>query len=318
MANTVNPVYYAKIQSDKSNPQYNYATQQRSAPGSTFKMVSTVAALEEGILSTADTINCVGVFDRFAQVSRCWVYPGSHGPLYASQAIRHSCNYYFYEVGYRLSLDESSKYMAEIGLAKLEHYADMFGLTEKSGVEIVESTPQVSKELPVLSAIGQGTNSFTTVGLARYVSTIANNGTCYNLTLLDKLSDSNGKLLKEYDASVRNQVELSQSTWDAVHVGMKDAAASYALFNQLAVTAAGKTGTAQENVKRADHALFVGYAPFEKPEIAVSARICFGYSSGFASQVGYKVMEYYFAENKEDVVTEEAIAVDPNSVTNQH
>ena len=318
MANTVDPVYYSKIQSDKSNPQYNYATQQRSAPGSTFKMVSTVAALEEGILSTTDTINCVGVFDRFAQVSRCWVYPGSHGPLYASQAIRHSCNYYFYEVGYRLSLDESSKYIAEIGLAKLEQYADMFGLTEKSGVEIVESTPQVSKELPVLSAIGQGTNSFTTVGLARYVSTIANNGTCYNLTLLDKLSDSNGKLLKEYDASIRNQVELSPSTWDAVHVGMKDAAASYALFNQLPVTAAGKTGTAQENVKRADHALFVGYAPFEKPEIAVSARICFGYSSGFASQVGYKVMEYYFAENKESVVTEEAIAVDPNSVTNEH
>ena len=318
MANTVDPVYYAKIQSDKSNPQYNYATQQRSAPGSTFKMVSTAAALEEGILSTIDTINCVGVFDRFAQVSRCWVYPGSHGPLYAAQAIRHSCNYYYYEVGYRLSLDEEAKYDAELGLAKLAKYADMFGLTDKSGVEITESTPQASTELPVLSAIGQGTNSFTTVGLARYVSTIANNGTCYNLTLLDKMTDSEGNLVEEFEATVRNQVELKQSTWDSIHTGMKDAAASYALFDQLPVVAAGKTGTAQENTKRADHALFVGYAPYEKPKIAVSARICFGYSSGFASQMGYKVMEYYFAENKEDVLTEEAIAVDPNSVTNEH
>lgn len=317
MANTVDPVYYAKISTDKSNPQYNYATQQRSAPGSTYKMISTSAGLEEGVVTTTETINCVGVFDRFAQVSRCWIYPGAHGPLYAAQAIRHSCNYYYYEVGYRLSLDEEGKYNAELGLEKLAKYADMFGLTEKSGIEITESMPQVSDELPVLSAIGQGTNSYTTVGLARYVTTIANNGTCYNLTLLDKMTDSEGTLIEEFAASVRNQVELKQSTWDTIHIGMKDAAASYALFDQLSVTAAGKTGTAQESSKRPDHALFVGYAPYEDPEIAVSARICFGYSSGFASQIGYKVMEYYFAENKEDVVTDHAIEVDPASVTNQ-
>lgn len=318
MANTVDPEYYAKIQSDKSNPQYNYATQQRSAPGSTFKMVSTVAGLEEGVVSQGETINCVGVFDRFAQVSKCWIYPSSHGPLYASQAIRHSCNYYFYEVGYRLSLDEEGKYDAELGLEKLAKYADMFGLTDKSGVEIVESAPQVSTELPVLSAIGQGTNSFTTVGLARYVTTIANNGTCYDLTLLSKMTDAEGNVLEEFNANVRNQVEISQTSWNVIHEGMKEAAASYALFDELCVTAAAKTGTAQENTKRADHALFVGYAPYENPQIAVSARICFGYSSGFASQVGYKVMEYYFAEDKQEVVTDQAIAVDPDSVTNEH
>lgn len=318
MANTVDPAYYAKIQLDKSNPQYNYATQQRSAPGSTFKIVSTVAALEEGVVSQFETINCTGVFDRFAQVSRCWIYPSSHGQLYASQAIRHSCNCYFYEVGYRLSLDEEGNYQAELGLEKLAKYADMFGLTDKSGIEIVESAPQVSTELPVLSAIGQGTNSFTTVGLARYVSTIANNGTCYDLTLLSKMTDSEGTLLEEFEASVRNQVEISQTSWNVIHEGMKEAAASYSLFDQLSVTAAAKTGTAQENTKRADHALFVGYAPYEAPQIAVSARICFGYSSGFASQVGYKVMEYYFAENKQEVVTDQAIEVDPSSVTNEH
>ncbi len=318
MANTVDPAYFAKIQMDKSRPQYNYATQQLSAPGSTFKMVSTVAALEEGIVSTTDTINCVGVFDRFAQVSRCWVYPGSHGLLNASQAIRHSCNYFFYEAGYRMSLNGEGKYVEEQGLEKLAKYAEMFGLTDKSGVEITESMPKASDELPVLSAIGQGTNSYTTVGLARYVTTIANNGTCYNLTLLDKLTDSEGNLLKEYEADVRNEVQISQTSWDTIHTGMKAAAESYASFNELPVKAAAKTGTAQENTRRADHALFVGYAPYDNPEIAVSCRICFGYTSGFASQMGYKVMEYYFAEDKEDVVTEHAINVDDSLITDEN
>lgn len=318
MANTVDAAYFAKIQTDKSRPQINYATQQRSAPGSTYKMISTIAALEEGVVTTEETINCVGVFDRFAQVSRCWIYPGAHGLLYASQAIRHSCNYYFYEVGYRLSLDEDSKYNASLGLEKLAKYADMFGLTDKSGIEITESTPQVSDELPVLSAIGQGTNNFTTIGLARYVNTIANNGTCYNLTLLDKMTDSDGNVLKEYEAGIRNEVEISQKSWDTIHTGMKAAAESYTSFNELPVSAAAKTGTAQENTKRADHALFVGYAPYENPEIAVSCRICFGYNSGFASQIGYSVFEYYFAEDKEGILSDEATAIDDSMISNEH
>ena len=318
MANSVDPEYYSKVWQDKSKPLYNYATQQLSAPGSTFKMISTVTGLEEGVVTSTETINCVGAFTRFAQVSRCWVYPGSHGLLFSSQAIRHSCNYYFYEVGYRLSLDENGNYNANLGLGKLAKYAEVFGLTDKSGVEIAESMPKASDELPVLSAIGQGTNSYTTAGLARYVTTIANNGTCYNLTLLDKLTDSDGNLLKEFEAEVRNKVELDQNVWNVVRTGMKDAAASYAYFNELPVTAAGKTGTAQENTKRADHALFVGYAPFDNPEIAISCRICFGYSSGFASQMGYKVFEYYFAEDKEDVISDEAMEIDASMISNEH
>ncbi len=318
MANTVDPDYYAKIRVDKSNPQYNYATQQRSAPGSTFKMISTIAGIEESIVTPSETIFCTGVFNRFAQVSRCWVYPGSHGALFSSQAIRHSCNCYFYEVGFRLSLDENGDYKANLGLDKLANYADMFGLTEKSGVEIAESMPQASDELPVLSAIGQGTNSYTTIGLARYVTTIANNGTCYNLTLLDKLTDTNGIVLQDFNAEVRNQVDISQSSWDMVHEGMKNAAASYAGFNKLPVVAAGKTGTAQENIRRADHALFVGYAPFDNPQISVSARVCFGYASGFASQVGCQIMEYYFADNKDEVISDEAVTIDSDNISTAH
>jgi len=318
MANSVDAEYFAKIQTDKSRPQINYATQQKSAPGSTFKMISTIAALEEGVVTTDETIRCVGVFDRFAQVSRCWIYPGAHGLLYASQAIRHSCNYYFYEVGYRLSLDTDGKYNASLGLGKLAKYAEMFGLSEKSGIEISESLPQVSDELPVLSAIGQGTNNFTTVGLARYVNTIANNGTCYNLSLLDKLTDSDGNILKEYKATVRNEVELKPSTWNTVHEGMKAAAESYTSFKDLPVRAAGKTGTAQENTKRADHALFVGYAPYENPEIAVSCRICFGYNSGFASQIGYSILEYYFSDDKESLISDEATIIDDSMISYEH
>ncbi len=318
MANTVDPEYYARIRLDKSNPQYNYATQQRSAPGSTFKMISTITGLEEDVVTTAETIRCTGIFDRFAQVSRCWVYPGGHGLLSAREAIRHSCNVYYYETGYRLSLDEAGGYDAKLGLDKLAKYADMFGLTDKSGIEIVESAPQVSTELPVLSAIGQGTNSFTTVGLARYVNTIANHGTCYNLTLLDKLTDSNGTLLEEYQAKVRNEVEISEQSWDTIHTGMKAAMDASAYFKDLGLSVAGKTGTAQENTRRADHALFVGYAPYENPEIAVSCRICYGYSSGFASQTAAMVFEYYFAEDKEKILSDEAVDVDTSLITNEH
>lgn len=318
MANTVDAEYYSKLYLDKSKPQYNYATQQRSAPGSTYKMISTVTALEEKIVSTTDTIYCSGVFDRFAQVSRCWIYPNGHGSLHALLAIRHSCNCYFYEVGYRLSLDETGKYNAELGLSKLAKYAEMFGLNDKSGVEIAETAPQVSDDLPVLSAIGQGTNNYTTVGLARYVTTIANNGTCYNLTLLDRMTDSEGNLLQTFEAEVRNEVDISQDSWTTIHSGMKAAAESYSYINQLSVPVAGKTGTAQENTKRADHALFVGYAPYDNPEIAVSCRICFGYSSGFASQTSAKVFEYYFAENKEEVLDDKAVEINDSLISNEH
>ena len=138
------------------------------------------------------------------------------------------------------------------------------------------------------------------------------------MTLLDKLTDSEGNLLKEFEADVRNQVEISQASWDTIHNGMKAAAESYTNFDQLPFAVAAKTGTAQENTKRADHALFVGYAPYDDPKIAVSCRICFGYSSGFASHMGYKVMEYYFADDKQEVITDHAIEVDDSLITNEN
>ncbi|MCR5558556.1 MAG: penicillin-binding protein [Butyrivibrio sp.] len=301
MANGVDAAYYAKLRSDNSNPLYNYATQQKTAPGSTFKMVSSTAGLMEGVITTDSVIYCGGIFDKLDISPRCWIYPRGHGGLNVTGGIRNSCNCFFYEVGYRLGLDGDS-YSSDIGLQKLANYADLYGLTEKSGIEIVESEPQVSDMDSVRSAIGQGTNSFTTVGLARYVTTVANSGTCYNLTLLDKTTDSNGNLLEEYNASVRNVIDMPQNYWNAIHLGMRQVVQDKSYYANLGVSVAGKTGTAQESKSKPNHSLFVCYAPYERPEIAIATRIANGYTSSYAAQITKDALAYYFNLKDEDEI----------------
>ncbi len=298
MANGVDAEYYAQLRNDLSNPLYNYATQQKTAPGSTFKMVSATAGLMEGVITTDSTITCKGIFDKFEVNPRCWIYPSAHGALNVTGGIRNSCNVFFYEVGYRLGLVNDT-YKSDVGLEKLAKYADMYGLTETTGIEISESEPEVSDEDSVRSAIGQGTNSFTTVGLARYVTTVANSGTCYNLTLIDKTTDSNGNLLQDYSATVRNTIEMDQSYWNAIHLGMREVVEDKSYYDDLAVNVAGKTGTAQESSSRANHALFVCYAPYESPEIAIATRIAYGYTSSYAAQITKDAIEYYYGLSEE-------------------
>lgn len=317
MVNSVDTGYYASLRLDKSRPLYNYATQQATAPGSTFKMVSAAAGLEEGVVNTTNTIACAGIFEKANYNSRCWIFPGSHGLQNISDAIRNSCNHYFYEVGYRLSLSGDT-FNTELGLSRLAKYADMFGLSEKSGIEIDEAEPKVSDELPVLSAIGQGTNNFTTVGLARYVTAVANSGTCYNLTLLDKLTDHNKNELKDYQAKVRNTIDLPQSSWNAIQSGMRRAVESKSYYNDLGISVAGKTGTAQESASRADHALFVCYAPYENPEITVSTRIAFGYASDFAARTTREVLKYYYKlEDEEKLLNGTADVIESGITSNE-
>lgn len=317
LANSIDSDYYASLRKDLSNPLWNYATQQKTAPGSTFKMVSATAALNEGIVTTQSTLSCKGYFDRFANEQyRCWVYPGAHGSLTVSGGIENSCNAFFYEVGYQLSQAADGTYDADLGLSKLAGYADIFGLSDKSGVEIEESVPEVSDEYPVLSAIGQGTNNFTTVGLARYITTVANSGTCYNLTLLDKVTDSNGNLIVDYEPVVRNTLDLPSSYWNAIHSGMRKVVEKKTYFKDLGVVVAGKTGTAEENRKRANHALFVSYAPFDNPEITVSTRIAFGYTSEYAANLTRDIYKYYYGLDEEDaIVTGTAVIPDAASTT---
>ncbi len=309
LANTIDADYYNQLQNDLSRPMWNYATQQKSAPGSTFKVVSAVAGMEEGVIDVHEKLDCHGPFDKITPPPRCWIVSsgGAHGMLDVTGAIENSCNSFFYEVGYRLG-SIGALYDSERGLEKLAKYADMFGLTETSGIEIAESEPELSDIDAVRSAIGQGTNNLTTVGLARYVTTVANSGTCYQLSLLDKLTDNNGNVLKDYTPKIRNRIELPAFEWDAIHLGMRRVIERKAYYSDMPVDVAGKTGTAQENKNRPNHALFIGYAPYEDPQIAIATRVAFGYTSDYAAEISRDVFRYYFApEEEENILTGNAI-----------
>lgn len=306
MANSVDAEYYAKLNADKSNPLWNYATQSALAPGSTFKMVTATAGLLEGVIDVSDQVNCVGTFTEIGPLSpRCWQRWG-HGIESLTTAIRDSCNYYFYNLGFLLSTRRGS-YNDTEGLNTLYEYADLYGLTEKSGIEIAEAAPKVSSEDAVRSSIGQGSNSYTTAGMARYITTVANGGTCYNLTLLEKVTDSTGNLIMSQEPNVRNEIEMPAEYWNAIHSGMRQVVLNKTYFGDLAVDVAGKTGTAEQIRSRPSHALFVCYAPYERPEIAIATRIPFGYSSDYAAKATRDIVKYYYGLAKEDdLITGEA------------
>ena len=302
LANSIDAQYFAQLQNDLTRPMWNSATQQRTVPGSTYKMVSAVAALEEGVVSTTGTILCRGIFDRFTTDQyKCWIYPGAHGNLNVVGGIANSCNCFFYEVGYQLGV-VGDTYNSDVGIDALYKYADMFGLSEKSGIEIDEATPSVSNDYSVLSAIGQGKNNFTTVGLARYITTIANEGTCYDLSLIDKVTDSNDNLLEDFSPAVRNRMELKDSTWSSIKQGMRQVVQKRSDYSDLGIAVAGKTGTAEESRKRANHALFVSYAPYDNPEITVTTRIANGYTSNYAANLTRDIYQYYFGLQEEDEI----------------
>lgn len=315
LANGIDAEYYSRISSgeDLSRPMWNYATQMRTAPGSTFKMVSSTAALMEHVIDLTTRIECPGIFTRFSDYQpRCWKRSG-HGSLNVSEAITNSCNVFFYEVGYQLGLN-GDKYDQDLGNEKLAKYASMYGLSEKSGIEIEESEPQISDALSVVSAIGQGTNNFTTVGLARYVTTVANSGTCYDLTLLDKVTDTSGNLLVNYSANVRNTIDMPQSYWNAIHQGMRGVVQNKKYYQDFGVEVAGKTGTAEEDKSRPNHGLFVGYAPYDNPEVSMAIRIANGYSSDYACQLSKQLMTVYFDLDENGALTDSQTALSLETV----
>ncbi len=311
LANTVDSEYFAALNEDLSLPLYNNATQQRTAPGSTFKMVTATAGLTEGVLSSpTEQILDEGQFTKVTPSPKCWVYPSNHGLINVSEAIRDSCNYFFYEVGYRLS-SSGDTYNESKGIAAIQKYAEMYGLGDTTGIEIPENKPQIATKVPILAAIGQSDNNYTTTELARYVTAVANSGTVYNYTLLNKVTDSNGNVIKEYKPTVKNQIEgISQSTWDAIHSGMRMVVESHSEFDGLPISVAGKTGTAQQILTRPNHALFVGYAPYEDPQVSIATRIAYGYTSSNAADLSAKVLAYYFhVADEETLLNGQATAV---------
>lgn len=403
LANQMDSAYYNKLLSDKSLPLYNRATQQLTAPGSTFKPVTIVAGLMEGVISRDSAVLCDGVFDKVTPSLKCWNHYG-HGTVpNAPTALQFSCNDYLCEIAYRLGmlgetevvrltelgeytdesgnteseghtdgiekpeskeqaggignpaseghmgdgrnpeLDEhtggignpaseehmgasgnlvpvvyegsqspenSGAYADKTALGFLQKYAGMFGLDEKSGVEITESAPHVTDAYGIPSAIGQGTHNYATVQLARYVNTLASDGEVFSLSLLKGIAGEDGEIW-EYEAEPVRKVELPDSVWETVRLGMMQFARNNAILKDMEISIAGKTGTAQESEQHPDHALFVGYAPAETPQIAVAVRIANGYGSSNATAVGRSIFNYYFGlENPEDIVTGRASRAD--------
>lgn len=323
LANDMDTAYYNKLSYDLSSPFYNKATQEVTAPGSTFKMVSATAGVEEGVVSIYDTISCQGKFEDAEPPINCWIYSdryksGEHGSLTLTQAIEKSCNYYFNTVGQLLGAtgDEEEPYDYSMAIEKLAKYAEMYGFDSKTGIEIDETAPHISDADAMRSAMGQSTHTYTTSQLARYVATIANSGTCYDLTLLDKITDSSGNTLEEQEPFIHNTISLSNNElWDTIHAGMNAVVNTNDVLKELKTDydgfqMAGKTGTAQESEIRANHALFVGYAPYEDPEIAIAVRITNGYSSKNAASVARDIIKYRFGlEDESELITGNASIV---------
>ena len=198
------------------------------------------------------------------------------------------------------------EYTDNAALESLQEYSKLFYLDKKSGVEIAESQPHVTDAYGIPSAIGQGTHNYATVQLVRYVNTIASRGNVFQLSLVKGIADTNGNFV-ENNAVLENKVELPDSVWDTVSSGMVQFAQNNSVLRDMEISIAGKTGTAQESKRRPDHALFVGYAPAETPEITIAVRIANGYGSSNSTAVGKDIFNYYFGlENQEKIVTGEA------------
>ena len=295
LANGVDSEYFASLQHDKSFPLLNYATQQKTAPGSTFKLVSATAGLVENVITTSDQIRCTGIYNDISNKPKCWIYPGSHGIDNVSEAIRDSCNVFFYTVGNRLAQKKTGSYNDANGIDLIQKYAHIYGLDQKTGLEISESKSSVATKYPVMAAIGQSDNNYTTVALSRYVTAVAS-GKKYNYQLMNKIVDADGKTVKKYKADYEDISDtLTSSQWDAIHSGMREVVSTMDRFQGFDIPVAGKTGTAQQT-GHANHGLFVGYAPYDDPEITIAVRIANAYSSHNAATAARNVISYYYKE----------------------
>ena len=298
LANGIDSSYYASLNTDLSSPMLNRATQSRTAPGSTFKPISSTAVLEEGVANASTYVKCTGIFDKISPAAKCWIYPNAHGSLNVSGAIAVSCNFFFYQMGYNLGTVNGT-YNSQRGLTKLKKYASMYGFNRKSGVEITEYEPHISDEDAIRSAIGQGTHSYTPSQISRYVTSLVNHKNLIDLSLIEKTTDSSGSVITSYKKRTEEKLDIKSSTFDLIKKGMigvvngKDSSIKY-LYEKQGMKVAGKTGTAQENKKRPNHALFISYAPYDNPQIAMAVSIPHGYSGSQASELTAKVLNLYF------------------------
>ncbi len=314
-ANEIDSAYYNQVMNNKALPLMNRPSMQKTAPGSTFKMVTSAAALEEnGILNgSGEKIKDKHEFKEVNPSPKCWSST-SHGSIDVAGAIRDSCNYFFYEVGYRMGGGHNGIVNHEKGLSVLAKYAAMFGFDKVSGIELPEAEPKISDYDCVRSAIGQGKNNYTPAQISRYITAVANSGTCYDLTLIDKVGINEN--VQKNKANIHKKIKLSDVTWDYIHKGMRKVITDGSpkkLFEKLDnLQVAGKTGTAQENDYKPNHALFVSYAPFDNPEITVTTVIPNGYTSGNAAELARDIYKYYYNVEDRDKILKSKVTKPEN------
>ena len=297
---------YNTLLSDPLNPLLNRATRQVYPPGSTFKMVTAIGALEEGIIEPDTEILDTGRYLYYDDYQpQCWIYRDSggwrtHEEENVSDAIMDSCNVFFFDAGRRL------------GISLLEQYAAAFGLGESTGIELSEATgwmdgPEYTEShgqtwyegntLP--AAIGQGNSRFTPLQLANYVATLANGGTHYSAHLLKEVkSNDYSQVVERYEPQVLNQLDIEPENLAAVTEGMlrvttEGSAKTY--FADLGVQVAAKTGSAQVSSATESNALFVAFAPYEDPEIALAIVVEKGGSGSTLANIAAEILEYYFS-----------------------
>lgn len=303
---------FNQLNADESRPMYNRAIQGTYAPGSTFKMATAIAGLEEGIITTETRIRDLGRYMYYAPdyTPACWLYRkngGTHGNINVSQAIKYSCNYFFYDVSRQLGIDNLNKYAKQLGLGQLT------GI-ELSGEEAGNLAGPESREAKggprwelgetIQAGIGQSEQLFTPIQLCSYIATIANGGTRYQPHLLKEVWDySYTTKLMEVEPKVVDVVQMSESTRQAVFEGMlgvtTDDGTASSHFRNYPIEVAGKTGSAQTVVgKRSDHGVWVSFAPYDDPEIAVCVVGEYGGSGGNMAPVAIAVFDQYFGFNQ--------------------
>lgn len=330
LVNTFNNEYYNKLLEDPTTPLVNRPLMQKKAPGSTLKMITAIAGLETGVITLDTQIRDKGVFkDAGTPYANCLIYSlngSTHGYVDVSHALEVSCNYFFYEVGYQLGNDTENPRSLK-GITILDEYYDAFGLNSPTGVEIGESAPSMASPSykeevikwqnpeatssqtawtsgdTIRAAIGQSVNSFSAASMNKYVATLANGGTRYKMRLLDKVKSSDGTVTEEVEETVENVLEIAPENLEAVYEGMLlvtqgSKGTLRNVFKDFPIDVAAKSGTAEENKNLSSHVWFVGFAPYDDPQIAVTVMIPFGDITGSpAAVVARNVIGEYMGLN---------------------
>lgn len=318
------------LRDDQRHPQINKSIQGTYEPGSTFKMVTAIAGLESGAITTKEKINDTGVYKKYKPEKECWYYTSyhkGHGYLNVTQALQKSCNYFFYETGDRIGIDTLSKYALHFGLGKktgIELPSEKAGvLASKATNSEIRPGTSVGPGYVLNAAIGQGDNSFTPMQIAKYISSIANGGTVVNPTIIKSVLNSDGtEVSKEEIRKYTNEklgieetddgIAISAESINIAREGMRMAASeaggtAYSVFKKFNIEVAGKTGSA-EAINDKVNAWFVCFAPFEKPEVAVVVMIENGGHGNYAAEVARDVLTQYFGMNESTSVDESTLA----------